>query len=86
MAVFFSRVFLKLIHWSNVSDGFDLEPSFNCVIRVGNYCMIVRFRNNLVMFLAFGESAHGVTGFPAVAPVIRGLYGDRSGRICIIHT
>lgn len=38
--------------------------------------MKVLIRTNLAVVLAFRESAHGVTWFPAVAPVIRGLYGD----------
>ena len=59
----------------NVRDGFDLEPSFDCVIR-GNHCMAVRTKSGLTNLASWHLGAHGVTWFPAVAPVIRGLYGD----------
>jgi hypothetical protein len=87
--------FLKLIHWSNECLWWIWSWTFFLLCHQGRQLlygctfameMKVLIRTNLAVVLAFRESAHGVTWFPAVAPVIRGLYGDWSGRICVIHT
>lgn len=75
--MFFSRVFSQadpLVKWMSVMDLILnlLFISVYCVIRVGNYGMVVcllwkwkimkvLIRTNLAVVLAFGESAHGVT-------------------------